>query len=79
LGLCSKPDILWIVADAQHRESFAVAAEQRQTLSAQQSVQIMDLLQQNTQLTELVKESSQRIETLTIEMHRKNFHVGTKV
>jgi len=58
-------------ADAQHREALALAAEQRQALAAQQSVQIMELLQQNTQLTELVKELSQRIETLTIEMHKK--------
>lgn len=32
---------------------------------------MMELLQQNTQLTEVVKELSQRIETLTIEMHGK--------
>lgn len=56
-------------ADAQHRESLALAAEQRQALAAQQSEQIMELLQQNTQLTEIVKELSQRIETLTTEMH----------
>jgi uncharacterized membrane protein len=56
-------------ADAQHREALAFAAEQRQTLAAQQSEQIMILLQQNTQLTEIVKELSQRIETLTTEMH----------
>ena len=58
-------------ADAQHREALAVAAEQRQTLAEQQSDQMMDLLQQNTQLTELIKDLSQRIETLTAEMHSK--------
>ena len=58
-------------ADAQHREALAVAAEQRQTLAAKQSEQILLLLDQNTQLTETVKELSQRIETLTIEMHKK--------
>jgi len=56
-------------ADAQHREAIALAAEQRQTLAAQQSEQLIELLKQNTQLTELVKELSQRIETLTIDMH----------
>ena len=56
-------------ADAQHREALAMAAEQRLALAAQQSEQIMELLQQNTQLTENVKELSQRIETLTTEMH----------
>ena len=56
-------------ADAQHREALATVAEQRQIVAAQQSGQIMELLQQNTELTELVKGLSQRIETLTVEMH----------
>jgi uncharacterized membrane protein len=58
-------------ADAQHREALAAASEQRQMVAAQQSQQIMELLQQNTELTELVKGLSQRIETLTVEMHKK--------
>lgn len=58
-------------ADAQHREALAIASEQRQTLAAQQTVQLLALLQQNTQLTEVVKEMSQRIEALTLEMHGK--------
>jgi uncharacterized membrane protein len=56
-------------ADARHREALALAAEQRQTLAAQQAAQLLELLQQNTKLTELVKDLSQRIETLTTEMH----------
>lgn len=56
-------------ADAQHREALATAAEQRQLLAAQQTEQIRGLLEQNTQLTELVKDLSQRIETLTVEIH----------
>jgi uncharacterized membrane protein len=65
-------------ADAQHREAIASAAEQRQMLAAQQSEQIMVLLGQNTQLTELVRDLSQRIETLTIEMHGNVFKDATK-
>jgi uncharacterized membrane protein len=65
-------------ADAQHREALAMAAEQRQALAAQQAVQIMELLQQNTQLTELIKELSQRIETLTLDVHDKVVQAGTK-
>jgi uncharacterized membrane protein len=65
-------------ADAQHREALALAAEQRQSLAAQQGGQIMELLQQNTQLTELIKELSQRIEALTIDMHSNVFQGGTK-
>jgi len=56
-------------ADAQHREALAGASEQRQALAAQQTAQMFQLLQQNTELTTLVKDLSQRIETLTREMH----------
>ena len=58
-------------ADAQHREAIAVASEQHLTLAAEQTLQIMDLLQKNTQLTELIHELSERIQTLTEEMHGK--------
>jgi uncharacterized membrane protein len=58
-------------ADAQHREALALASEQRQALAVQQTSQLLELLRQNTELTELVRALSQRIETLTIEMHGK--------
>ncbi len=58
-------------ADAQHREALAVANEQRQTLAAQSSAQMLEMLAQNTRLTELTKSLSERIETLTVEMHRQ--------
>jgi uncharacterized membrane protein len=56
-------------ADAQHREDLAVAATERQVLAAQQTAQMIHLLQQNTELTELVKNLTVRIEGLTREMH----------
>jgi len=65
-------------ADAQHREALALASEQRQALAAQQTGQLLELLQQNTQLTLLVKELSQRIETLSIAMHGKVVTGDTK-
>ncbi len=65
-------------ADAQHREALALASEQRQALAAQQTGQLLDLLQQNTQLTELVKELSQRIEALTLDLQTKIGQGGTK-
>jgi len=58
-------------ADAQHREALALASEEQQKLAVQQGEQMVELLKQNTQLTELTKELSQRIETLTREMHSK--------
>jgi len=57
-------------ADAQHREDLARASEERETLAQQQNEQILQLLQQNTQLTEMVRDISERIETLTHEMHQ---------
>jgi len=56
-------------ADAQHREDLANAMEQRQILAAQQNAAIHALLQQNTQLTETTQKLSERIETLTRELH----------
>jgi len=61
-------------ADAQHREALAAASLERQNLAARQSAQILELLQQNTTLTKLTQELSQRIETLTAEMHQALCH-----
>ena len=58
-------------ADAQHREALDAASEERQKLAASQTDQLMALMQTNTELTKLTKELSERIETLTAEMHRK--------
>jgi uncharacterized membrane protein len=58
-------------ADARHREALAEASEQRQTLAAQQTAQLLELVNQNTELTTLVKNLSQRIEAMTVEMHKK--------
>ena len=58
-------------ADAQHREALATASEERQKAAAQQAAQMADLLGQNTKLTELTKDLTQRIETLTTELHGK--------
>ena len=56
-------------ADAQHREALAQASEERQLLAAQQTEQLVGLLNQNTRLTELTNTLSERIEQLTAEMH----------
>jgi len=63
-------------ADAQHREALAVASEQRQTLASQQTAQLVVLLRKNTELTEIIKELSQRIESLTREMHGRFLLTG---
>jgi len=57
-------------ADAQHREALAVANEERMAMAAQNSVQMLQLLEQNTRLTEMTRDLSERIETLTMDMHK---------
>lgn len=56
-------------ADAQHREALALAAEQRQIIAAQQADQLLELLEKNTELTELTRALSERIESMTAELH----------
>ena len=56
-------------ADAEHREALAVANEERLASAAQSSKMMLDLLEQNTRLTELTKALTERVETLTSEMH----------
>ena len=58
-------------ADAQHREAIAQASEEREMLAAKQTAQLVELLEQNTKLTEMTQQLSIRIETLTMELHRK--------
>ena len=58
-------------ADAKHREALAQASIERQELAAEQSAQIIELVEQNTKLTQISQELSQRIEQLTDEIHRK--------
>lgn len=59
-----------MLADAQHREALAQASEQRAVLANEQSQRLLVLLEQNTQLTAMNKDMSQRIEALTVEIHR---------
>src|SRR5207249_3969456 len=56
-------------ADAQHREDLARASEERQLLASKQTAMLLELLQQNTQLTQVTKELTERIVSLTSELH----------
>lgn len=58
-------------ADAQHREAIALASEERETLAAIQLEKLSELMKQNTELTQMTQELSKRIETLTVEVHKK--------
>lgn len=57
-------------ADAQHREALAVTNSERQIAAAQTAEHIRALLEQNTRLTEMTKALTERIESLTSEMHQ---------
>jgi uncharacterized membrane protein len=65
-------------ADAQHREDLAVASAERQAVAAKQQEQLLELLQQNNDLTAMIKDLSERIESLTREMHCKVVQVTEK-
>ncbi len=58
-------------ADAEHREALAAASREREQVAAEQTANLLELMHQNTELTELTKELSQRIETLTGEIHSR--------
>ncbi|MES2604147.1 MAG: DUF1003 domain-containing protein [Pseudomonadota bacterium] len=58
-------------ADALHREDLALASEQRELIAQRQNEQLLQLMQQNTSLTEVTKVLSERIESLTKELHDK--------
>jgi uncharacterized membrane protein len=58
-------------ADACHREELAALSAERQAMAVEQTTRLLVLMDQNTQLTQVVRDLSQRIETLTVEMHQR--------
>jgi uncharacterized membrane protein len=57
-------------ADAEHREALAMANEERMARAAQNTAQMLELLEQNTRLTEMTKVLTERVEALTADMHK---------
>jgi uncharacterized membrane protein len=58
-------------ADAQHREDIARASAERQTSMTAQTTVLVDMLNQNTELTQSIKVLTERLESLTLEVHKK--------
>ncbi len=58
-------------ADALHREALALASERRELFASQQTLQLLALMEQNTKLTEATKVLTERVESLTMEIHKK--------
>jgi len=56
-------------SDAMHREELARAGEERQALIASQTLTLLEMVNQNTILTETIKALTERVETLTKEVH----------
>ncbi len=63
-------------ADALHREDLAQTNETRLIQAAEQAALMVKLLEQNTQLTELTQQMTERVETLTKELHAHVVRVG---
>ena len=63
--------------DALHREEIASTAAERQLNSVNQLELLIDLMRKNTELTDMTHQLSQRIESLTAEIHR-HIQVDTK-
>lgn len=59
-----------------HREALALASEQRELHASEQSSQLLELMEQNTRLTEITRKLSERIESLTMEIHKKSVTEG---
>ena len=57
-------------ADAEHREDLHHASEERQILAEKQAALLMEMMQQNTSLTEVIRTLTERIETLTADVHK---------
>lgn len=58
------------LADAEHREALHRVNEERQALVEKQTALLVDMLDQNTRLTETVKALIERVEELTLEVHK---------
>ena len=63
-------DVAHALADAEHREALHSASEERATLAADQTALLVEMLGQNTQLTQAVKALTERVEALTVEVHK---------
>jgi uncharacterized membrane protein len=59
------------LADAEHREDLHRASEERQALAVQQTELLLEMVRQNTLLTESIKSLTERVEALTIEVHKR--------
>ncbi len=58
------------IADAEHREELHQVSLQRQIDAERQTALLVEMMAQNTSLTETIKTLTERVEALTIDVHR---------
>ncbi len=58
------------LADAEHREDLHRASEERQAVAAKQTELLLEMVEQNTMLTATIKTLTERLEALTVEVHK---------
>lgn len=58
------------LADAEHREDLHRASEERQANAVKQTALLLEMVEQNTMLTETIKSLTERLEALTLEVHK---------
>jgi uncharacterized membrane protein len=58
------------IADAEHREELHQVSLQRQIDAERQTTLLVEMMEQNTRLTETIKALTERVEALTIDVHR---------
>ena len=63
-------DVAHARADAEHREALHTASEERAAIAAKQTALLVEMVEQNTALTETVKALTERLETLTLDVHK---------
>ena len=58
------------IADAEHREDLHRISEERQATAAQQTALLVQMLDQNTKMTETIMSLTERVDSLTQELHQ---------
>src|SRR5271165_2217499 len=58
------------IADAEHREELHRVSLERQADAERQTALLVEMMEQNTRLTESIKTLTERVEALTLDVHR---------
>jgi len=58
------------IADAEHREELHKISENRQVEESDRTALLLDMMKQNTAMTETIKTLTERVESLTSEVHQ---------